>query len=202
MWTHSTSTTYNKLQILVLVLILRSGKLTAVTHLNRFSRLGHSFSGKMRAVISFLLAAGATAQSISYVYTATFTETEYSYIPFTTCPCPTTTLVSSGFQTSTTLPQSSTTTYVGGLILPSNTIAPSSPIPTTSAPPPNGPVPASSTTSSSGIPVVTDDAYIATVLRHHNIHRSNHTANPMVWNTNMASIARQIAETCVYGHVT
>jgi hypothetical protein len=50
--------------------------------------------------------------------------------------------------------------------------------------------------------VVTDDAYIATILRHHNIHRTNHTADPLVWNPAQADIARQIAETCIYGHVT
>ncbi|EXJ55111.1 hypothetical protein A1O7_08036 [Cladophialophora yegresii CBS 114405] len=159
----------------------------------------------MRAWNVILVATGATAQSVSYIYTATFTETALEFVTFTTCPCPTSTPGLSSFLTTTTPPPITTTSYTGGPLLPSDTVAPSPPIPTFTTSPagiPSVSISPSSTTSSSGIPVVTNDAYIATILRHHNIHRSNHSADPMVWNTNMADIAREIAETCVYGHVT
>ena len=43
---------------------------------------------------------------------------------------------------------------------------------------------------------------IAAVLDQHNGHRSNHSAPPLTWDTNLASIAQQIAQSCVYAHNT
>ena len=42
--------------------------------------------------------------------------------------------------------------------------------------------------------------YQGLVLQHHNIHRSNHSANPLVWNDTLANYAEQTAKTCVYAH--
>ena len=185
--------------------ILHAVQLTTVTHLS-FSEVQSFLPFKMRAIDLFLVATAATAQSISYVYTATFTETAFAYVSFTTCPCPPS---STGFSSSPTMmsgPSSSmttTTSYSGPLLL-SDTIVPASSISmfTTTPAVSSGMVPASSTTSASGLPVVTNDAYINAVLRHHNVHRSNHSADPLIWNPIMATYAREIAETCVYGHVT
>ncbi|OAL40605.1 hypothetical protein AYO20_00341 [Fonsecaea nubica] len=168
----------------------------------------------MRAFIPFLLVAGATAQSISFVYTATFTETAFAFVTITTCQCPTSTTGLSTLQTTTPLTTTTattsatttTTTTISGPILPPDTITSASSTITTSL---GSNTPGSSistlsttTTSSSGIPVVTNDAYIDAVLRHHNIHRTNHSADPLVWSSSLADTARLIAETCVYGHDT
>ncbi|KAJ9612935.1 hypothetical protein H2200_002876 [Cladophialophora chaetospira] len=162
----------------------------------------------MRAAGFFFLATGATAQSISYVYTATFTETAIAYFNYTTCPCPTSSTVFSTFTTTTAGPSSgmTTTTPYSSILLPSDTIVPSSLVSTSAPPASSGPVvlttSTTTTTTSSGAPVVTNLAYINAILRHHNIHRQNHTAVALVWNPTMAEYAREIAETCVYGHVT
>ncbi|KIW81747.1 hypothetical protein Z517_04773 [Fonsecaea pedrosoi CBS 271.37] len=171
----------------------------------------------MRAFVPSLLVAGATAQSISFVYTATFTETAFAFVTITTCPCPTSTTGLSTLQTTTPLTTTTattsatttttTTTTISGPILPPDTITSASSTITTL---PGSNTPGSSistlstmtTTSSSGIPVVTNDAYINAVLRHHNIHRTNHSADPLVWSSSLADTARLIAETCVYGHDT
>ncbi|OAP65040.1 hypothetical protein AYL99_01012 [Fonsecaea erecta] len=159
----------------------------------------------MKGFVPLFLAAGATAQSISFVYTATVTETDFEFVTLTTCPCPTSTTGLSTLQTTTTTAvASTTTTTVSGPVLPSDTITPASSSITST---PVSSVPGSSistlsTTTSSGIPIVTNEAYIDAVLRHHNIHRSNHSADPLIWSPSLADTARVIAETCVYGHVT
>ena len=43
---------------------------------------------------------------------------------------------------------------------------------------------------------------IASILNQHNLHRANHSASPLTWDTNMANIAAQIASSCVYAHNT
>ncbi|KIW94294.1 uncharacterized protein Z519_05610 [Cladophialophora bantiana CBS 173.52] len=164
----------------------------------------------MRPLVPLFLTAGATAQSISFVYTATFTETALEFVTFTTCPCPTSTTGLSTLQattpvTTTTTTTTTTSTTLSGPILPSSdTITPASST-ITSSPTSNAlgsPISTLSTTTSSGIPVVTNDAYISAALRHHNIHRSNHSADPLVWSSSLADTARVIAETCIYGHNT
>lgn len=47
-------------------------------------------------------------------------------------------------------------------------------------------------------PVAT--TYQQAVLQHHNYHRANHSAKPLKWSPRMASIARAIAQKCVYQH--
>ncbi|KAF3012837.1 hypothetical protein E8E14_009668 [Neopestalotiopsis sp. 37M] len=59
--------------------------------------------------------------------------------------------------------------------------------------------------SSSTLPpgaVVTDQAYIDTVIRHHNVHRGNHSAVALTWSPTLAETARKIATSCIYGHNT
>ncbi|KIY01951.1 uncharacterized protein Z520_02089 [Fonsecaea multimorphosa CBS 102226] len=158
----------------------------------------------MRAFAPLFLVAGATAQSISFVYTATFTETAFDFVTLTTCPCPTSTTGLSTLQTTTAVATTTTTTTASGPLLPSDTITPasstitSSPVSST----PGSSISTLSTTTSSGIPIVTDEAYIDAVINHHNIHRTNHSANALIWSPSLADTAQVIAETCVYGHVT
>jgi hypothetical protein len=45
-------------------------------------------------------------------------------------------------------------------------------------------------------------SYAQAILDQHNNHRSNHSANALVWDDNMASIAQQIGASCVYAHNT
>ncbi|KAK6082307.1 scp-like extracellular protein [Seiridium cupressi] len=58
-----------------------------------------------------------------------------------------------------------------------------------------------SATSTVG-PVVTNQAYIDTIIRHHNAHRTNHSAAAVVWSSSLADTARIIASSCVYRHNT
>lgn len=57
-----------------------------------------------------------------------------------------------------------------------------------------------SATASGGLPSETD--YTSTVVYHHNVHRNNHSASALTWNSTLASIALSIAQTCVYEHNT
>ncbi|KAK3684460.1 hypothetical protein LTR37_020268 [Vermiconidia calcicola] len=46
------------------------------------------------------------------------------------------------------------------------------------------------------------EGYQDEVLYHHNAHRSNHSAAPLTWSADLASIATDIANTCQYAHNT
>ncbi|KAF7113634.1 hypothetical protein CNMCM5793_002990 [Aspergillus hiratsukae] len=46
------------------------------------------------------------------------------------------------------------------------------------------------------------NAYQSAVLYNHNIHRSNHSASSMTWNTTLESSAYDLASQCVYQHNT
>jgi Cysteine-rich secretory protein family len=46
------------------------------------------------------------------------------------------------------------------------------------------------------------NSYAQAILDQHNNHRQNHSAQALVWDDNMANIAQQIAESCVYAHNT
>ncbi|KAK6373619.1 hypothetical protein LTS17_008111 [Exophiala oligosperma] len=159
----------------------------------------------MRFPWIFGLVVGAAAQtSVSYSVTATVTAT--AIVTVTTCPC--------------TIPTTSSILIPGGTITPSSSISsittttrttgnPSSPATSTSASSSSGSgmsSPSSSTSSAtstaSGTPIPTYDAYINAILIHHNYHRQNHSAVPLTWSVALAATAQQIAETCVYGHVT
>ncbi|EXJ88083.1 hypothetical protein A1O1_05011 [Capronia coronata CBS 617.96] len=175
-------------------------------------------------------AAQSISISISYSYTATVTATVIETI--TTCPCPTTTTtlsssillpdgtITPSFPSSSTVV--TTTTSLTGVVLPDNTIAASITTSTSfssatagSYSSPSAPVSSistfttstisttsSTTTTTSGAPIVTNEAYINTILLHHNIHRTNHSANALTWSPSLADTARVLAQTCVYGHVT
>ncbi|KIW87842.1 uncharacterized protein Z519_11426 [Cladophialophora bantiana CBS 173.52] len=54
--------------------------------------------------------------------------------------------------------------------------------------------------------VMTDDvrslSYNDAILQAHNVHRRNHSAADLTWSDNLATIAAQIAASCVYAHNT
>ncbi|OCT45420.1 hypothetical protein CLCR_05827 [Cladophialophora carrionii] len=64
----------------------------------------------------------------------------------------------------------------------------------------------STTTTASPVAVVTADvsSFSPTdaILEAHNVHRVNHTAANLTWSENLASIAADIAATCIYAHNT
>ena len=45
-----------------------------------------------------------------------------------------------------------------------------------------------------------DEVYKGLSLRHHNVHRSNHSVPALEWNQTLADFAKEIAQTCVYDH--
>lgn len=161
---------------------------------------------------------GITLSSVVYSYTATFTSTAWENITTTYCPCPLAASTSglivdsalSYSTTSTTVPKPSITvlsTTTLTPLIPDGTVAPStsnaSGIPNSSTNPPISiPTFATSTTAAGSNPSVTNSAYINAILRHHNVHRTNHSANALRWSTGLAEIAREVAQTCIYGHVT
>ncbi|KAI0175367.1 CAP domain-containing protein [Pestalotiopsis sp. NC0098] len=64
-------------------------------------------------------------------------------------------------------------------------------------------IPTTAATSTSQVePAVTNQAYIDTVIRHHNVHRTNHSASAVQWSQSLADTARIIAESCDYRHNT
>jgi pyruvate/2-oxoglutarate dehydrogenase complex dihydrolipoamide acyltransferase (E2) component len=89
---------------------------------------------------------------------------------------------------------------------------------TTEAPAPTGPAytpPASSSPAPAPAPATTSaapaaassaaaapDSYSQAILDQHNNHRSNASAPALSWSTDMASIAAEIAASCVYAHNT
>jgi Cysteine-rich secretory protein family len=58
-----------------------------------------------------------------------------------------------------------------------------------------------SSTSSSATATGTS-AYQAMIIESHNIHRANHSASDLVWNSTLAESALALANTCSYGHNT
>jgi len=71
--------------------------------------------------------------------------------------------------------------------------------PTTAKPSSTSQAATSAASSASG-PSGTD--YASLVTYHHNVHRANHTAPDLTYNTTLASIAADIASSCVYAHNT
>lgn len=45
-------------------------------------------------------------------------------------------------------------------------------------------------------------SYAQAILDQHNNHRSNHSANPLVWDNDLANTAQTIGQSCVYAHDT
>jgi len=73
----------------------------------------------------------------------------------------------------------------------------STPPPSPASPAPTG-SPSPAPPAGSGAP----DAYASAMLEQHNIHRSNHSASPLVWDSDLAGLAQQVAQSCVYAHDT
>ena len=48
----------------------------------------------------------------------------------------------------------------------------------------------------------TGNSYSDQVIRHHNVHRANHSAPDVRWSQSLADTARRIAQKCVYAHDT
>ncbi|EON61764.1 hypothetical protein W97_00980 [Coniosporium apollinis CBS 100218] len=74
------------------------------------------------------------------------------------------------------------------------------PAPTEAPAPSEAPV-----TSEAAAPAPTSGrptGYADLVLRHHNVHRANHSAPALVWDENLAAIAREIGSSCKYEHNT
>ena len=42
--------------------------------------------------------------------------------------------------------------------------------------------------------------YSGLVLQHHNVHRANHSAGDLEWNTTLAGYSEEVATSCVWGH--
>jgi uncharacterized protein YkwD len=60
----------------------------------------------------------------------------------------------------------------------------------------------SSTATTASSAASTLDSYSQPILDQHNNHRANSSAPPLTWSDNMASIAAEIATSCVYAHNT
>ncbi len=92
--------------------------------------------------------------------------------------------------------------------------APAAPTTTIAAPPPPPPAsseaPAAAPSSSAAAapapaPVQqapAGDNFQSNVLYYHNIHRANHSADPLQWNETLASAAQELAARCVMKHDT
>jgi uncharacterized protein YkwD len=94
-------------------------------------------------------------------------------------------------------------------ILTAATCAVAAPAPASPAPPagevdPVGVLAPSDPVDVSGFAAATfaDGTFKATVLKHHNVHRSNHSSPAVTWGANMAKYAAEVAATCVWKHNT
>ncbi|KAL1988925.1 hypothetical protein VTN96DRAFT_6914 [Rasamsonia emersonii] len=86
-------------------------------------------------------------------------------------------------------------------------VTPSSPSPvvTTSAPATTSSTSSSvqvSTASSAAPSPSAANSYQETILQNHNIHRANHSAPALVWDSGLEASAQQLANGCVYEHNT
>ena len=80
----------------------------------------------------------------------------------------------------------------------------------TPSPTPEAQVPAATSTPAAASPTPAPatgsydspngDVYAQRVLDHHNIHRANNSAGTITWDGNLANIALEIANSCVYAH--
>lgn len=80
-------------------------------------------------------------------------------------------------------------------------------VPSSTAAPSSSAAPLPSYTPSGGLPTTFVDnldpsssTYQQLALQHHNIHRANHSAPALVWNSTLTDYAKTTAETCVWGH--
>jgi len=85
----------------------------------------------------------------------------------------------------------------------SETWSPPSAAPSSSPPPVAAPAPASSISSApAAVSSSVSSDYAQAVLDAHNPHRQNASVPDLTWSDTLASIAQQIASSCVYGHNT
>ncbi|KAK3672875.1 hypothetical protein LTR78_007228 [Recurvomyces mirabilis] len=122
--------------------------------------------------------------------------------PSSVAPITTSVAVASTFSTSTVpAPAPPSSTPPTSSAAPTSTyVAPSSQAPaSTSAPASSSQAPASSAAPSS---TTSGDltSYSGVAVAHHNLHRANHSADPLEWDAGLASTAQTIADTCVYAH--
>jgi len=125
------------------------------------------------------------------------------------------TLATSTKAASSAAPTTAVTTVTTQAPAPSSYQAPSSsPEPATTAEPTTTEAPATTApastwaTSSSKAPATTASSasggvvstYPDIVVKHHNIHRSNHSAPDLTWSDSLAATAQKIADSCVYAH--
>lgn len=99
-----------------------------------------------------------------------------------------------------TVVSSPTSTYVAptsAAPVPTTPATSAAPAPTTQTTLQTSTTPAASSTTAAAASSYSDIA-----LMHHNIHRSNHSSVPAVWNSTLASIAQEIALSCNYSHNT
>ncbi|KAI9785503.1 MAG: hypothetical protein M1839_009244 [Geoglossum umbratile] len=85
--------------------------------------------------------------------------------------------------------------------------APEAPAPEPEAPAPEAPAPAPSAEAAPGpvpspVAYVPGNDYISRAVNSHNVHRANHSAGAVSWDTELASIAAQIAASCKFEHDT
>lgn len=85
--------------------------------------------------------------------------------------------------------------------------AKSSDVPSSTAAPSSSAAPSPVSSPSSGLPTTfvdnldpTSSTYQQLALQHHNIHRANHSASALVWNSTLTDYAKTTAETCFWEH--
>jgi hypothetical protein len=90
--------------------------------------------------------------------------------------------------------------------VPATTEAPATTAPAWTAPPAAFSTPAPAPAVTSAPPAAasssTTDSYAQAILDQHNNHRQNASAPALTWSDDMASIAAEIAASCVYAHNT
>lgn len=70
------------------------------------------------------------------------------------------------------------------------------------APAPQSPAPAASSAAAPAASLTGGSDFQSKILDSHNIHRANHSAPALKWDDTLASIAADIASSCVYAHNT
>ncbi|EMC96586.1 hypothetical protein BAUCODRAFT_148171 [Baudoinia panamericana UAMH 10762] len=123
-------------------------------------------------------------------------------------PAPTTSSTPAPTTSSTQAPSStqtpSSTQAPTTTASPSTTQQPSSTSTSTTSQAPTTSIAASSSTqaAASSVPSLASDSYQDVAVYHHNIHRVNHSAPNIVWDTGLANTAAIIASSCNYSHNT
>lgn len=99
-------------------------------------------------------------------------------------------------------PESSLPTTNNNMVAPLPSTTTTSTVPGSYSAPPKNNQPAVSSAASAAAPAPTDSSYQGKVLYHHNIHRANHSASDLTWNSELENCAQILASRCVYKHDT